>query len=82
MLFPHVTTVEDNNNHLTSVNNNSLPIVSQTQDDTGNAPVDDYSDNEDIPIASDSKGSEHNNIAKQLNVAMDRIDYYLAAELK
>ena len=40
------------------------------------------SDSEDSPIASDSKGSEHDNIAKQLNISINKTDDYLAAELK
>ena len=71
---PTATTVRDINTTLTTANNDILLVVSQTKDETGTKPVDDDSDNEDIPIASDSKSSEHDDIYQQLNVAIDRTD--------
>ena len=77
-----VTTARDNNTPLPTENDNTLTVVMQNQCDNGTQPVDNDFNIEDRPIVSDSKGSEHDNIAKQLNVAIDRIDDYLDDELK
>ena len=76
------TTVRDNNTPLPTGNDKILPVVNQTQYDTGTQPVDNDSDSEDSHIASNSKGLEHDNIAKQSNVAIIRTDDYLATEIK
>ena len=79
---PTTTTDRDNNAHLPTKNDNTLPVVIQTKDNTSTQPVDNDSDSEDIPIASDIKGSEHDDIAQQLNIAMDITYDYLATEIK
>ena len=61
---PANNTAIDNNTPISTGHDNILPVVSQTQDDTGTQPVDNVSDGEDIPIASDRKGSEHYDVSK------------------
>ena len=65
-----------------SENNNSFPIISQTQSDTDDMSVYEESDNEDSPITDDSKGSEYDDVAKQLNFIIYETIEYLSAKLK
>ena len=64
------------------VNDDTFPVVSQTQDEIVTQPVDDGFGNENSPISSNSKGSEHDDISKQLNTVIDKTYDYLAVEIK